>query len=642
MKAVALLLLIVVGVYADVYMQNPRGSNDRLDENNADRNNANRLFNTENNARGGYAWGGASMNYIVGSLLPIEWTAQHGCGSDQVDCNIIMQYMCTDGSDPATTIRDGLTTNTITDDNNYNQKTTQTISGTTITGYTYGMHESYQSYQDCKARERNQGLFTADQNLNGISAIYTRQDPNGNRYGFECNEERDYYPYWAPSPWKDIAIQASNEALCDYFKAESQNVKDKGQCTGATGTKNNLQPNNPTACTAAGGTWNVVPAFGIAAPDCQIAAFSRDNHLGNTVDGQTASYNWTIPGNEPCLAAGNCDCALRLRYNISNADTANWPTAAGGIFTDSTSNGAKASPITGNPIQQLEGDDLQMAVNTNQYGRTFEDRSFMFNIVPRPADIAADTPIYNLNVRGKRGNIVQTFPATEYDFVPNNLRVTEGDVVHFQWTGSDSNPQNNAGEGIAGTDRSNIVQISNLNSNMPLTQAEIDAGNAMFDSAAQRHKMAFLNQQNCPTIADLIKKDGNNNNANVDPTNCAKLNAAKPYFDAGPVRMNKTGTFYYMSSRNTNFSNRTQKGMIIVDPKVLSSGAVAAIVVCSIVGAAALAFGGTFLYARKFPDSKLGEMYQKLPSIKNPFKSSSSPASMSYSVNGDNKKPLLA
>ena len=99
---------------------------------------------------------------------------------------------------------------------------------------------------------------------------------------------------------------------------------------------------------------------------------------------------------------------------------------------------------------------VSLAVNTNQYARTFQDRSYKFAIVPRPTAFAAsddqtDAPaipaissaarIINMNVRGKRGNIMQTYPSVEYDFVPNALALSPGDLVHFQWTGSDYNPR---------------------------------------------------------------------------------------------------------------------------------------------------------------------------------------------------------
>ena len=62
------------------------------------------------------------------------------------------------------------------------------------------------------------GLFTADQQLKGNSPIYTRQNKAGTRRGYEVPEERDYYPYWGPSPWKDIAIMVSDEKTLDLMK----------------------------------------------------------------------------------------------------------------------------------------------------------------------------------------------------------------------------------------------------------------------------------------------------------------------------------------------------------------------------------------------------------------------------------------
>lgn len=38
----------------------------------------------------------------------------------------------------------------------------------------------------------------------------------------------------------------------------------------------------------------------------------------------------------------------------------------------------------------------------------------------------------------------------EYDFVPSELSVEQGTLLHFQWTGSDANPNGNAGGAGAG------------------------------------------------------------------------------------------------------------------------------------------------------------------------------------------------
>jgi len=66
------------------------------------------------------------------------------------------------------------------------------------------------------------------------------------------------------------------------------------------------------------------------------------------------------------------------------------------------------SPVQQNPYVNIGADTtgLRLAINTAQFGRTFQDRSHPFTLRPRPANMQEQN-IHNLNVRGKRGNIVQ-------------------------------------------------------------------------------------------------------------------------------------------------------------------------------------------------------------------------------------------
>jgi len=578
--------LIIAFAAADMYMHCPRGSNNRLNGNGTNRDNNNRMCDTQNNAKGGYVYG-PPMYYYVGSQLTIEWTNQHGCGphskQKNVNCQVILQYMC--GNE----LRDGATETTIPDDpTTYNNIIADPTADATFGGgqvYEFGMHESYQYYQSCKTRERNKGLFTADRNLGGNDARFTRQNNGGGRSGFECNEERDYYPYWHPTPWKDIAVLTSETKRCDYYIQKSENNRGRNYCTLP-------QYNNEYTCEQNGGSWNRASANHAPGPDCDAAPMSRDNHLGNGVGGVANTYNWTIP-NDP-----NDNCVLRIRYNISTGDYNGWN-------IDFHSNGAN-SPVKNDPYKDFGGANLSYAINTAQYGRTFQDRSFRFSIRKRPTRVVDTKRIFNLNVRGKRGNIVQVYPAVEYDFVPNRLTVRKGDDIHFQWTGGNTNPQGNDGEGTAGTDRCNMVEIKDISKN--LANALEDC---TFFTPAVAMVFAHLNQKNCSTLAQLLAQNGGNQDAaDRDFQNCMKLNAASRYFDGG-LQVRATGEYHFISTRNNNFSNRSQKSTISVVP-FLPIWAIVLVTLGGFICLLSIGISGLAFYGKARPDTFIGQTWIKL------------------------------
>jgi len=111
----------------------------------------------------------------------------------------------------------------------------------------------------------------------------------------------------------------------------------------------------------------------------------------------------------------------------------------------------------------------------------------------------------------------------------------------------------------------------------------------------------------------LLLLDNNNNQdeADKDARNCYKLNAnPSPYFDGGIYEATKLGTFHYMSTRNNNFSNRSQKGKIVVNP-LYSPGEVSAIVLGSLTLVGLAGGAGGFMYAKKFPGSSVAGFYNK-------------------------------
>jgi hypothetical protein len=585
------------------------------------------------------------------------------------------------------------------------------------------MHENFDYYTVCQQTERNKGLYTADQLIQRNDRRGTRQNPVGNRHGLECPEERDYYPYWAPTPWIDVAVISDNAATdvcypystncttrCFYYMNNTMNWNPKGYCdvahneTSGVNRKINSRYwqtnswfNNRAACEAHKFVWYEVShadnlIFANNSFVCAKTNYARVNQLGNadsssTIVSQNAPagvthshvsenlnanrFMWTIPeiptainGSDYFSSMENAykSCVLRMRYNLSSGDFQQWPEDAvdpgAARMVDHYNNSKHAydpnTPLTQDPYVYIGPGDsatkgmqfVKLKVNTNQYARTFQDRSYVFSIKPVPSSSAAasnmeDTPavdhtmiqsalakggkIYNVNVRGKRGNIVQVFPSVEYDFVPNSLALGTNDMVHFQWTGSDYNPRRGCNDAAGGppdantfftsanadqnprADRSNVVMTYHMAFNTPKDYLGFDhtdtnytweeklamanstvltnapCYNPSTDSQAVASqcyetlmRLAYLNQQS--DSGSLILRQGktcltqteldaisNQDVADFHPLNCAKLNAKPyPYFDGGVMFMRNSGWFPYFSSRNNNFSNRQQIGVICV------------------------------------------------------------------------------
>lgn len=193
---------------------------------------------------------------------------------------------------------------------------------------------------------------------------------------------------------------------------------------------------------------------------------------------------------------------------------------------------------------------VRLAIDTAQFGRTFEDRSHVFEIRKRPSTLA-NVKIHNLSVRGKRGNIVQVYPGVEYDFVPEQLRVAQGDFVHIQWTGSA--PSEDEGQGTKG-DRSNLIMLHQRNYKEDGQDENPIVPNGAYGNAYP----ALINttDNGNPTFLGLDF---------IRLRMLALYGLNSSHFDLGPVQATRIGEYRYFCTRNNAFSNRSQKGLLIVD-----------------------------------------------------------------------------
>jgi hypothetical protein len=119
--------------------------------------------------------------------------------------------------------------------------------------------------------------------------------------------------------------------------------------------------------------------------------------------------------------------------------------------------------------------------------------------------------------------------------------IVGNDFLHIQWTGADSNQQGNAGQGRAGTDRNNLVIVSDLGKNMPTNLEYKNLEYLHFTNDLDKIKqLAFLDQEGCNIEQDNTAADDN----------CKVLNRAPGYFNFGLMKLHNVGEFFIMSTRN--------------------------------------------------------------------------------------------
>ena len=457
-----------------------------------------------------------------------------------------------------------------------------------------------QSGQNAKNRRRAKSI-DRDIGLHESWEFYDRcQDEPGTRYGMECLNERNEWPYDSITPWVDVAYFTDDSAnactddiknlnkkeypeCVEYYdngkRMHKSQYTDKADCEDNSGdwtvfykvgdirddisSKNSCLALNGGSKTYVWGhpmSWKdlgndeLSPESCIALPadvECHQAPDTRDGYLGNANgERETPRFTWTLPNYEE-----NKRCVMRIRYIISSNE----------------------DEITGrNNVVYTDGTD-GVTIARAPVKVTFEDRSHVFKLLKRPDEIPDNLTIHNIVVRGKRGNIVQTYPAVEYDFVPNRLAIPEGDAIHFQWTGSNTHKNGNpggdgqtgdAGEGRSGTDRNNVVQILNRKANFPApfhnqtlfhnadwiwsSHEKGNEENADFNLALS---MATSGYYQCETSAECNEEyNGRLNN---------QLNNADASF-YGNIFAPAVGEYHYKCMRNDNFSNRHQKGVLTV------------------------------------------------------------------------------
>jgi len=564
------------------------------------------LGNIPNNQPSSIEWcrkGCLDQGYLYAG---VQYHYQCFCGNDfgkhgekpQSDCN----RDCRDSSNPRNKCGGAWRNNiylTFTPSENGDDETQQekTDRRSVSLDKDIGLQESWEFFDRCNNQHQEKSTF-------------------GARYGMECLAERENFPYVDENgaskitPWTDIAYLTDDTTKCTSG-LKRQNQLPHYECVEFHDDEKKVRKHwskhtNQTSCSEADGWWvgfyknddilnktesecedykqeqeklgqkgkKIIWAAPMVWKDvandefkgkaclvlpkeseCLAVPATRSGYLGDTDNSrETPRFQWKLPSFENVKR-----CIFRIRYMVTPIDN---------------------SPIThDNNEVMIGGDLLELAVTPKS--TVFEDRSHVFEIVKRPTSIPETLTIHNLVVRGKRGNIVQTFPAVEYDFVPNRLNMNQGEAVHIQWAGSNTHKNGNpagdgqagdAGEGRSGTDRNNFIQLVDRKANLvaPFHNHTLVKGS---DWVWSSHEMGKPENKDFNLALSLATSGYYQcNQSTTGVKECARefdnklndqLNNA-PASYGGNVFIPGQGEFHYKCMRNDNFSNRSQKGTIVV------------------------------------------------------------------------------
>ena len=490
-----LYLYLCPALQAWIYMHNPPGSNNRLNEQSAQNANSARLFTSNNNRRGGYNVpdSGATkaessreqfmLTYFAGSTLLVEWAQLHGCdeNGDGQRCRVTIEVSSKFGKAHHATfkgmcgehLQNGITSDTSVyggDELDSTEDYRRQMNTDLMASKECGRHETWLDYHACRFGKKQ--------------TKKRKFDENDKRHGYECNHERldKDHPASPFFPIVELAADCSTAQTKRDWRHVCQTRQSNDKATFA------LHHADETSCA---GDWLVVysalhasdakqtdctgpnQVFGYELTEddirmgralvkkclqraptprlCSRPFNTKRGALSNFDDGEYPRFEWRIP-----QVTRETKCVLRLRYFVESVVTRNRDDEKVRFYA------ALDQPLSEQLPRRLD---------------VYQDRSHVFILAPRPAEIGVNRRLINVNVRGKRGNIVQTYPAVEYDFVPNQLALHVGDAIHLQWSGSNTHHNDqpggdgqtgDAGQGQSGTDRSNFLQLAQLDQNYPI------------------------------------------------------------------------------------------------------------------------------------------------------------------------------